>query len=48
MSEDRIYTVEEASALSLDSILDLHREYVNESLVDLIDSYGIPPQIHPR
>ena len=36
MAEDRIYTVEEASELALDEILDLHRTYVNETLVDLI------------
>ena len=29
MSEDRIYTVEEASALDLADVLDLHRTYVS-------------------
>lgn len=42
MTEGHIYTVAEASELTLDEILDLHRTYVNETLVDLIAGYGIP------
>ncbi|MDJ0664631.1 MAG: aspartate aminotransferase family protein [Acidimicrobiia bacterium] len=42
MSNDRIYTVEEAVTLDLDGILHLHRQYINESLIDLLQSYGVP------
>jgi putrescine aminotransferase len=42
MSTPRIYTVEEATELPLDDILNLNREFVNESLVDLIAGYGLP------
>jgi putrescine aminotransferase len=42
VTEPRIYTIEEAVDLGLGETLDLHREYVNESLVDLVASYGLP------
>ncbi len=44
MAEPRIYTIEEAANLSLGETLELHREYVNESLTDLIAGYGLPRQ----
>lgn len=42
MDEPRIYTVEEAVGLDLDEVLLLNREYVNESLIDLISDYKLP------
>lgn len=42
MQQPHIYTIEEAINLSLGETLELHREYVNESMVDLISGYGLP------
>ena len=42
MTTPRVYSVDEAVGLSLDEILGLNREFVNESLVDLISSYKLP------
>jgi len=42
MTESHIYTVEEAANLSLNDTLELHREYINESLIDIISGYGLP------
>ncbi|MCJ7753648.1 MAG: aspartate aminotransferase family protein [Thermoanaerobaculales bacterium] len=42
MSTPRIYTVEEAQQLDLETILELNREFVNEALVDLIAAYKLP------
>jgi putrescine aminotransferase len=38
----RIYSVDEALELSLEETLNLHREYVNETLVDVIAAYKLP------
>lgn len=40
--QPHVYGVEEALDLTLDEILELNREFVNESLVDLISSYKLP------
>ena len=42
MSTARIYSVEEAQQLDLETILELNREFVNEALVDLIAAYKLP------
>ncbi len=42
MTSPRIYKVEEAAELDLDEILELNREFVNESLVDLLTGYKLP------
>lgn len=42
MTTPRRYTVQEALDLGLDEVLDLNRKYVNETLVDVISSYGLP------
>jgi len=42
MDKPRIYTIDEAVNLGLDETLELNREYVNESLIDLIAGYGLP------
>lgn len=42
MSTARIYSVEEALQLDLETILELNREFVNEALVDLIAGYKLP------
>lgn len=44
MTEPRIYTIEEAVNLSLSETLGLHRQYVNESLTDIIAGYGLARQ----
>ena len=42
MAEAHIYSIEEAVALDLDQVLDLHRRFVNEPLIKLLGGYGIP------
>ncbi len=42
MAEDRVISISDAVELGLDEVLDLHRRYINEALVDIADGYGIP------
>lgn len=42
MNQPRVFTVDEAAELSLDDVLSLNREFVNEALVDVIAGYRLP------